>query len=193
VTAARTLGRDYKHARRQANSSAPAFSGWTGLLVGLAIGLSVALAVFLHYNRAPVDVPQPSTQPPASAQAVDESPPEEPTNRNLTFYDDLPGMKVDVPEEPARLETPDNLPTGDIVLQAGSFKQPAQAEKLVARLAQYGVNARIQRFALQDETYYRVRIGPIETVKEYEEIRQKLADAEVEAAPFGQSVEAPPP
>jgi cell division protein FtsN len=194
VTEARTLGRDYKHARgAPTKGGTPAFSGWMGMLAGLAMGLSVAFAVFLHYNRATVEVPQPSVQPPASAQASDAVPPEEPPASDYTFYKDLPEMQVDVLQENEPAETPGILPKGDIVLQAGSFKQPAQAEKLIARLAQYGITARIQRFALQDETWYRVRIGPIGTVKEYEEIMRKLADADVEATPFGQAVESPPP
>ena len=88
---------------------------------------------------------------------------------------------------------PPALPAGDVVLQAGSFKQPAEADKLQAKLAQYGVDAKIQRFALEDETWYRVRIGPIATVQELEAIRAKLAEAEVEATPVTPSVEAPPP
>ncbi len=85
------------------------------------------------------------------------------------------------------------LPAGDVVLQAGSFKQPDEADKLQAKLAQYGVDAKIQRFALEDETWYRVRIGPIATVQELEAIRAKLAEAEVEATPVTPSVESPPP
>jgi len=79
------------------------------------------------------------------------------------------------------------------VLQAGSFKQSAEAEKLQAMLAQFGVDAKIQRFALEDETWYRVRIGPIATVQELDAVRAKLAEAEVEATPVTPSVEAPPP
>ena len=85
------------------------------------------------------------------------------------------------------------LPAGDVVLQAGSFKQPAEAEKLQATLAQYGVDAKIQRFALEDETWYRVRIGPIETVQELEAVRAKLAEAEIEATPVTPTIQEPPP
>ena len=85
------------------------------------------------------------------------------------------------------------LPTGDVTLQAGSFKQPAEAEKLQARLAQYGVDAKIQRFSLEDETWYRVRIAPIATVEELEAVRAKLAEAEIEATPVtSQSVTTAP-
>jgi cell division protein FtsN len=69
----------------------------------------------------------------------------------------------------------------------------AEAEKLQAKLAQYGVDAKIQRLSLEDETYYRVRIGPIATVEELEAVRAKLAEAEVDAMPVTAAAAVPPP
>jgi cell division protein FtsN len=195
VTQARTLSRDYKHVKRN-TPGGQTFSGWVGLVVGLAIGLTVALGVFLHYrDLAPAEPRAAAPKPPASAQSTEEAPPApaDPA-KDLTFYDDLPRQEVQVPtkEEKAGGKA-SALPAGDVVLQAGSFKQPDEADKLQAKLAQYGVDAKIQRFALEDETWYRVRIGPIATVQELEAIRAKLAEAEVEATPVTPSVEAPPP
>jgi hypothetical protein len=65
-----------------------------------------------------------------------------------------------------------------VIREAGTFKQPAEAEKLQAKLAQYGVGAKIQRFALEDETWYRVRIGPIATVGELVAIQAWLSEGE---------------
>jgi cell division protein FtsN len=195
VAQGKTLSRDYKHVKRH-TPGGHGFSGWAGLIVGLAIGLSVALGVFLHYQSQPPVEPQPATgKAPASAQAADAEPPApvDPA-KDYTFYNMLPQQEVEVPQESVKANTPSNaLPTGDLVLQAGSFKQPAEAEKLQAKLAQYGVDAKIQRFALEDETWYRVRIGPIATVEELEVIRAKLAEAEVDATPVAPAVEAPPP
>jgi cell division protein FtsN len=70
-----------------------------------------------------------------------------------------------------------------VILEAGSFRQPIEAEKLQARLAQYGVNAKIQRYTLADQTWHRVRIGPIATLGELDAIRAKLAEAEIDAKP----------
>jgi len=185
VTGSRTLSRDYKHVANQRPGGSQAFSGWMGLLIGLAIGLSVALGVFVHYSRQPAPEPRPApTTAPASAQAADEAPPAVEPSNDYTFYDMLPNQEVEVPAEPARAEpAPSVLPQGDVVLQAGAFKQLAEAEKLQARLAQFGIVAKIQRISLQDETWYRVRIGPIATVEDYEQIRTKLAEAEIEVAP----------
>jgi len=195
VTQGRTLSRDFKHVKRN-TPGGQGFSGWVGLFAGLAIGLTVALGVFLHYrDLAPAEPRAAAAKPPASAQSPEEAPPApvDPA-KDLTFYDDLPRQEVQVPtkEEKAGGKA-SALPAGDVVLQAGSFKQPDEADKLQAKLAQYGVDAKIQRFALEDETWYRVRIGPIATVQELEAIRAKLAEAEVEATPVTPSVEAPPP
>jgi cell division protein FtsN len=195
VATSKTLSRDYKDVKRHGQGG-PAFNGWTGLLAGLAIGLSVALVVHLHYqNRAPAE-PAPATDaPPASAQAADEpSAPPADASSGYDFYDMLPKQEVEVPESSLKNTSPRSaLPTGDITLQAGSFKQGTEAEKLQARLAQYGIDAKIQRFSLEDETWYRVRIGPIATVEELETIRSKLAEAEIDARPVSSQPIIPPP
>jgi cell division protein FtsN len=198
VATGKTLSRDYKHVKRHTPGT-PAFNGWMGLLAGLAIGLSVALGVYLHYQNqaAPVE-PRPDTAaPPASATASDEAPvaaPEPTPGQGYDFYDMLPKQEVEVPETSTAAASPaSRLPKGDVVLQAGSFKQPAEADKLQARLAQYGVDAKIQRFSLEDETWYRVRIGPIGTVEELDTVRAKLAEAEIEATPVTPQMVTPPP
>lgn len=195
MTQGRTLSRDFKHVKRN-TPGGQGFSGWVGLFAGLAIGLTVALGVFLHYrDLAPAEPRAAAAKPPASAQSTEEAPPApvDPA-KDLTFYDDLPRQEVQVPTQAEKAGGKASaLPAGDVVLQAGSFKQPDEADKLQAKLAQYGVDAKIQRFALEDETWYRVRIGPIATVQELEAIRAKLAEAEVEATPVTPSVEAPPP
>jgi cell division protein FtsN len=188
----KTLSRDYKHVRRH-TPGAPVFNGWVGLAAGLAIGLAVALGVFLHYqNLAPAE-PQPAAvAPPASAKAPEDAPAE--AANDLTFYDMLPKQEVEVPERVAQAATARTArPQGELTLQAGAFKQPAEAERLQARLAQYGVDAKIQRFSLDDETWYRVRIGPVATVEEVDALRARLAEAEVEATPVTAEAEVPLP
>jgi cell division protein FtsN len=195
VTSSRTLSRDFKHVKRHAPGG-QTFSGWMGLMVGLAVGLTVALGVFLHYRSQPPAEPQPvATASPASAKASDEAPPVpvDPA-RDYAFYDMLPAQEVEVPESASKQGAAASvLPKGDVVLQAGAFKQADEADKLKARLAQYGVDAKIQRFSLDDETWFRVRIGPIATVEELENVRARLAEAEVEATPVAPIAETPLP
>jgi cell division septation protein DedD len=169
----RTLSRDYKDVKRHATGGL-AFSGWVGLVAGLAIGLAVALGVFVHdRNLAPAEPQAAVTKAPASAQETED----------FTYPEILQkGGQVPVRDDESGANALAR-PPGAVILEAGSFKQPAEAEKLQAKLALNGVDAKIQRFTLEDETWYRVRIGPIATVGELQTIRARLSEAEVDAEP----------
>jgi cell division protein FtsN len=198
MTPSRTLARDYKNVRRTVPGG-QTFTGWTGLLVGLSIGPAVALGVYLHYrNLAPAQPEPAATVPPASAQASEPDvpvPAADPAT-DYDFYRMLPEQEVEVSDEvrAAQAANPVRSSGGEVTLQAGSFKGADQAEKMQARLALHGIESHIQRFTLHDETWFRVRIGPVATVEELEALRAKLAEAEVEVAPVSAAViEVPPP
>ena len=185
----RTLSRDYKDVRRHVPGQPP-FGGWAGFGAGLGVGLVIALGVHLYgRNQAPVpSEPMPAAaQSPASASASDDgavTAADLPAEPELDFYDMLPKQEVEVPGKAAKAATPaakTPLPTGGAVLQAGSFKRSAEAEKMQAQLALVGISAKIQRASVDDETWYRVRIGPIATVDELQGIQSKLREAEISA------------
>jgi cell division protein FtsN len=199
----RTLSRDFKDVRRHRPVAVgQAFNGWIGLGVGLALGLSVAVGVHLYDRRQPAAAPEPvpaTAQAPASEVGTDEGavPAQENAGPALDFYDVLPKQEVEVPPKgktgPAAPGVHTPLPTGDIVLQAGSFKQSTEAEKMQAQLALLGISSRIQRASVDDETWYRVRIGPIATVEELRGIQAKLREAEINAPAVAQTDEVPLP
>ncbi|HET7204751.1 MAG TPA: SPOR domain-containing protein [Steroidobacteraceae bacterium] len=201
-TGARTLSRDYKDVRRHKHVAVGhTFNGWVGLGVGLSLGLLVALGVHLHYTRQAQATAEPVPAPPvapASAAATDDAmvgtPETNAAEPGLDFYDMLPKQEVEVPAHAknGKAARPP-LPTGDVVLQAGSFKQPGEAEKMLAKLAYLGIDARIQRAPVDDETWYRVRIGPIATVEELHAVQSKLQEAEISATPVAPVEEAPLP
>lgn len=202
VGGGRTLSRDFKHVKRLApGGRAPAFSGWVGLAVGLGCGLSVALGVFLHYRGMTPGETQPVAKAaPQSDVATEDATSAAPRPANgadeLTFYDILKDQQVEIPGDPAvkpGAKAGVGLPKGDVMLQAGSFKQQAEAEKLIATLALNGIEAKIQRFPMEDETWYRVRIGPIATAQEFDQIRVKLQDADIAVTPVAPMIGAPPP
>jgi cell division protein FtsN len=172
MTQGRTLSRDYKRLEGQRGQP---FSGWVGLILGLAIGLSVALGVLLHdRDRAPTEPHGAAAKAPTSAQATED----------YTFPDILrKGEQVQTQAENAGGKG-SAVATELIILQAGWFQQPADAEKLQAKLSQHGIDSTIQRFTRGDETWYRVRIGPIETGQDIRTLRGRLADAEVEMTPM---------
>lgn len=187
----RTLSRDFKDVRRH-SPAAPGqpFGPWAGFAMGLGLGLAVALGVHLYHRNqdtvAAEPVPAPA-QTPASQVAADDgaiAPSDGPPAPELDFYDMLPKQEVEVPGTSAKAgaataKAP--LPTGDVVLQAGSFKQSSEAEKMQAQLALVGITAKIQRASVDDETWYRVRIGPIATVEELRNVQSRLREAEITA------------
>lgn len=200
----RTLNRDFKDVRRHTPVAVgQRFTGWVGLGVGLAIGLSVALAVHLYGRQQPAQEPEPvpaAAQAPASEVVSDDAAvtamaAPDTAGPDLEFYDVLPRQEVEVPDTSAvpggKPTTP--LPTGDAILQAGSFKQSTEAEKMQAQLALLGISSKIQRASVDDETWYRVRIGPIATVEELRVIQSKLREAEISAPAVAPVEEAPLP
>jgi DedD protein len=79
-------------------------------------------------------------------------------------------------EVPKVVETPPASPVGKgWTIQAGSFGQKTNAEKLMANLKLKGMPAYLSEIKVQDKTLYRVRIGPIESKAAAE---QQLQDVE---------------
>jgi cell division protein FtsN len=55
------------------------------------------------------------------------------------------------------------------------------ADSLRAQLALQGVNAKVQRVAVDADVWHRVRIGPISNLDELNKVRRQLRAAEVDA------------
>lgn len=76
---------------------------------------------------------------------------------DYTFYGILPGDK---PTKQA-LPPPIPQPSKDIWwLQVAALKNPAEAEKLKARLSLLGLNVAMQKITSGDNELYRIRVGP---------------------------------
>ncbi|HEX5047405.1 MAG TPA: SPOR domain-containing protein [Gammaproteobacteria bacterium] len=172
--------------------------GWAWMLLGLALGLVVAGGVYLRgaspskpraasgespsaASKPPAASRQPSTQASRAARAGDAAKSDEP---RFDFYETLPKYEVVIPEvetaaSPAVRAKPIEEP-GSYVLQAGSFGAAADAERLKANLALLGIESRVQRVTIDDDTYHRVRIGPITDLNALNRIRKQLRDARIE-------------
>ena len=96
----------------------------------------------------------------------------------------LPNFEVVVPEKDrdvkrdlpaAKIERP-----GVYVLQAGSYRNQPDAERVRAQLALQGINAKVQRVAVDNDVWHRVRIGPISDLAELNRVRKQLQAADVD-------------
>ncbi len=179
--------------RARASGAAP---GWQWLLAGFAAGLLVAAAVFV-YDRtpglgatvtparpAPSPVPERDARPPALTE-----PEPEPPAPEYDFYRLLPTYEVVVTEEQADLPPDKPLPPvrtpGTYVLQAGSFRNHADADRRQAELALQGIESHIEVAVIDaGQRWHRVRVGPLRDLEELNRIRTQLRSAGVETAVF---------
>ncbi len=181
--------RDYKNSGR--NRKPQPLPGWVWMLSGLAIGLFVALLVYLgdrpagSLDRPSFSVAAPDVRADRAPPTDSRSPPDPPKPR-FDFYTLLPELEVVIPEGDYRIkddEGPTPAPVekpGSYILQAGSFRQFAEADRMKASLALLGVQARIQTVQVNDDTWHRVRIGPYADLGELNDIRDRLRDNQVD-------------
>lgn len=177
--------RDYKKlpARRRGGSE---LSGTTGLALGLGIGLAIAGGVWVYKSKPAAEhvAQEPAKQTPMSAR--EEAPEDPPANSpEYTFYDRLKNFEVVIPEnqEHARRDlkpAPETRP-GTYVLQAGSYRNFADADRVRAQLALQGVESKVQKVTVDADTWHRVRIGPITDLGELNRVRGRLRQADIDA------------
>lgn len=176
------MSRDYKSSRGRGSGS---LSGTAGLLLGLAIGLGVALAVFI-YDRRPADTkPEPDQRAARNDRERVEDEVAEDSSKQYDFYEMLPKFEVVVPER-EKAESSDARPNaierpGAYVLQAGSYRNFADADRVRAQLALQGIESKIQRVSIDKDTWHRVRIGPMKDLAELNRTRDRLRQSDVEA------------
>lgn len=160
------------------------------MLFGLAIGLSVAYAIYEKDLNGEPRL-QPVAQQPASMAApmvqeiaAEEPAVEETAESRFTFYDMLPKFEVIIPEQEPDVSRDQTVQVveepGLYVLQAGSFTLFTDADRRRAQLALLGIESVIQRVAIDDKTYHRVRIGPIDDLGRLNLIRNQLRQAQID-------------
>jgi cell division septation protein DedD len=180
------VARDYKAKRRQPTG----FSGWTGLFIGLGLGLAVAGGVYFkdHQGEAPAThvasaAKKRSRGGDAPEAGGGDSGAQEPT-KSYDFYNMLPKFEVVVPEKDKDVKAdlkpaPETRP-GTYVLQAGSYKNFADADRIRAQLALQGVESKVQKVSVDNDTWHRIRVGPISNLNELNRLRQILRKADVD-------------
>lgn len=172
--------------------------GLVWMMAGFALGLVVAFGVYVAQRAEPgaAALPRPAARAeppeatPVAASAVtgraaeggDAAPRAEP---RFQFYELLPEFEVVVPEvesraavgpPPAEIAEP-----GRYVLQVGSFTKPADADRMRASLALLGIESRLQRVAIDDQVFHRVRVGPMSDLREINRIRNRLRDERIDS------------
>jgi cell division protein FtsN len=188
VLVAKITSRDFKRART--GGVRLDIGRWREFGLGLAVGLALSLFVLIWQNyrekqpaHAAGEIPRPEPRPDNASTTgdVDEG------AKSYDFYDMLPNFEVVVPEKdrevarerdnaPATIERP-----GVYVLQAGSYRQQAEADRIRAQLKLQGIDANVQRVAVDEDVWHRVRIGPITDLAELNRLRVRLRAADLDS------------
>jgi len=185
---ARLTTRDYKRTTRRPLD----FSRWREFGYGLLAGAVLATVAFVyaggraHKAADAADVPHPD---PHRGREADNDPGgagQAKPSEKYDFYQMLPNFEVVVPEKDkdVKRDLPAGAPIerpGVYVLQAGSYRNEADAERVRQQLALQGVQAKVQRVAVDADVWHRVRIGPITNLAELNKVRKQLQAAEVDA------------
>ena len=188
------MPRDYaKTPRPKHKASLP---GWVWMLGGLFIGLFVALLIYLdktNPQRESANIGKAVTQffqqkakdvreATQTETKTESKPADSKTLPRFDFYTILPELEVAIPEGEliAASKAPETQKASDgieYMLQAGSFRNMEQADRLKAKLALQGIVASIQTVHIRDrETWHRVRVGPITDIATLNQTRKRLSD-----------------
>lgn len=164
-----------------------------GFVCGLALGLAVALAVYLFDRRTEARLAAQQTAAPMirdEAKAQTKPAPasqEEAETQEFDFYEMLPKYEVVIPEQDARGGAAPAVVAGPVqkpgayILQAGSFRNFKDADRVRAMIAMQGVESKIQKVTIDKDTWHRVRVGPITNLQKLEDTRSKLRQAQIDA------------
>lgn len=181
---ARLTARDYKSSQHRPFE----LRRWREFGYGALAGALLTVMAFTwlgnrHKAAEAPDAPRPEPHRAARADAESTA---ATSSQKYDFYQMLPNFEVVVPEKDkdvkrdlpaaARIDRP-----GVYVLQAGSYRNESDAERVRAQLALQGIAAKVQRVAVDADVWHRVRIGPVSNLDELNKLRRQLQAADVDA------------
>jgi cell division protein FtsN len=170
------VSRDYKRSKARRDS----FSGWTGLFIGLVAGLAVGLALYFFDPRTPAPGPAPEAEPASTQESAGGDSAEQ-----FDYYEMLKNYEVVVPEREAAVARDAPAPAaeraGAYVLQVGSYRKFEEADRVRAQLALQGIESKVQRVSVDNDTWHRVRVGPITDPRELNRIKERLREADMDS------------
>lgn len=183
-------------AKRRSTKQKHETPGWAWGAVGLSIGLSVAAAIYVKDRRPESPAPpEPAATTVAPEPVFDDNsetvtpattpdPADEGDEQRFTFYEMLLRSEVVVGNEDAGAGSREPIAVvepGTYALQVGSFSTEQDADRRRAELALQGIESDIQKASVNNNIYYRVRIGPTDDLDELNLIRSRLRAARIDA------------
>jgi cell division protein FtsN len=178
-TGARKAPAQKTQARRTTGENQPRGKGFRLYVAGVLTGVFLSFLGYLGTLSHPTD----------PAQATGNTPPvaEAPKPR-FDFYTMLPKQTLDTGEQPDAVEpaadvskppAPSTAPQ-PLFLQAGSFRQQADAERRRAELVLLGLTAKLEETSNADGHWFRVYLGPFDSHDSMAKARGLLANQNIE-------------
>lgn len=178
------MARDYKH-RAQGKKSARSggVAWWKWMLVIALIALFVFFLFYLRKN-APQN-PHPSSSGVEKEISTEKKAARSPKDRvkkteqpRYDFYTILEQAEVVVPDYEiktrVREERVGKAKATRYMIQAGSFREFSEADKLRARLALMGMESRVEKAKVGDVIWHRVKMGPFTRSTSVSNIKERL-------------------
>ena len=168
------MAQDYAKRHSTVSPQQTEWPGWSWFIIGFVFGLFVAFIIFL-WKEVPADENSNIAKPTADVIADKKS-----EVINYDFFEMFPEHVVPIIEE----YTPEGKKVVvkqnySYALQTGSFRNPADANRLRAKLILMGLQVIIQQVEQQDSVWHRVLVGPIDTRLELDRTRNRLAQANI--------------
>lgn len=177
----RSTTRDYKKARRHGLE----LGRWRDFGAGLLVGAVIVAAGLGMAHRPERERASETPRPDPRRVSAEATAAESSSAERYDFYQMLPHFEVVVPEKErdvrrdipaAKIERP-----GVYVLQAGSYREEAEADRVAKQLSLQGIEAKVQRVAVDNDVWHRVRVGPISDLGELNRVRKQLVAADLDA------------
>jgi cell division protein FtsN len=142
-------------------------------LAGVATGLFAAFMLYLA-TLPPEAGEEAIAEPVAAAPAATPSP-------TYEFYELLPEQEITVEVDPAELPKPrSESDQPRYLLQAGSFRQAADADRRRAELLLLGLDPRVEETTGSTGRWFRVVIGPFESRSAMARARSLTAQQDID-------------
>jgi cell division protein FtsN len=190
------MARDYKHratvTKRGRNRQE---SGSFGVFKWMMVtALIIGFVVFLVYLKSPglqqtakltqgdnkVLAKKPSQAETKNVVAGQKAKEQKPQAPQFDFYTILPKKETVVPDHEIKTRTREERvgknKKASYVIQAGSSRDPKEADALKAKLALMGIESKIQKAKVESMIWYRVKIGPYSQMGSVNTIMSRLQE-----------------
>ncbi len=191
------MARDYKHRANQTSqkrkkTEPTRIAWWKWLLIILLLALFIWFLVFLG-NSTPEDKKSHLKKQISLSKKAEKSKFSLPKKKKqvseeprFDFYTILPETEMVVPDEEINIRSREEQFTkgtskeSTYLIQAGSFKDYAEADKLRARLALMGIESKVEKAKIGSRTWNRVKIGPYKRASSVSVIRKRLRQQNID-------------